>query len=102
MGIFSKKQDWEQSFRLRTRTAAGRSFLGLLFWLWGGLGLLFNTVSLMGLGTSVGVGSSAYLSATSLVWIGGMLLFGLGGLLANRDFDGERPLSMDPNVEITG
>jgi len=46
----------------------------------------------MGLSGSIGVGTSAYLAATSLIWIGGMVLFGIGALLARMDFDGERPL----------
>lgn len=27
----------------------------------------------------------------ALIWIGGMVLFGIGALLAHTDFDGERP-----------
>lgn len=46
----------------------------------------------MGLTGSVGVGTSAYLTATALIWIGGMVLFGIGALLSNNDFDGERQL----------
>ena len=91
MGIFSK-QEWEQTFRLRSRQGAGRGLLSGLFWLWGIIGLLFNAGSLMGLTGSIGVGTSAYLAATSLIWIGGMVLFGIGALLAHTDFDGERPL----------
>jgi hypothetical protein len=95
MGIFSKSQKWEQTFRLRDRHGPGRAFLAVLFWLWGLVGLLFNAGSLMGLTGSVGVGTSAYLTATSLIWIGGMLLFGMGALLAHNDFDGERPLDSE-------
>jgi hypothetical protein len=102
MGIFSSRPKWETYFRLRGRQGAGRGFLGLLFWLWGVVGLFFNAGSLMGLTGSVGVGTSAYLTATSLIWIGGMVLFGIGAVLANSDFDGERPLPQDPDeVRIT-
>jgi hypothetical protein len=92
MGIFSKSQEWEQTFRLRDRHGAGRAFCSVLFWFWGLVGLLFNGGSLMGLTGSVGIGTSAYLTATSLIWIGGMVLFGIGALISHSDFDGERPL----------
>jgi hypothetical protein len=68
MGIFSKKQQWERTFRLRNRQGAGRGFLAFLFWAWGLLGLFLNAGSLLGLTGSVGVGTSAYLTATSLIW----------------------------------
>ncbi|WP_316232534.1 hypothetical protein [Bradyrhizobium sp. SZCCHNR1051] len=96
MGILSGKKKWESTFRLRSHPSAGRGFLTVLFWLWGSIGLLLNGGSLMGLTGSVGVGTSAYLTATSLIWIGGMILFGLGALLSHNDFDGERPA--DPDV----
>lgn len=94
MGIFSK-QEWERSFRLRSRQRIGRGLLTVLFWLWGIVGLLFNAGTLLGLTGSIGVGTSALLAASSLIWIGGMVLFGMGALLAQTDFDGERPISLD-------
>lgn len=102
MRLFSQKLQWEQSFRLRSHHGASRGFLTVLFWLWGGVGLLFNAGTLMGLTGSVGVGTSAYLTATALIWIGGMVLFGMGALLSQNDFDGERPLAEDTgDVRIT-
>lgn len=92
MGIFSRKEVWERTFRLRSRTGGGKGFLVVLFWIWGVVGLIYNTGTLMGLTGSVGVGTSAYLTATALIWIGGMVLFGIGALLSNNDFDGERQL----------
>lgn len=59
------------------------------------MGLLFNAGILAGLTGNVGVGTSAYLTATCVVWIGGMVLFGIGALLAHTDFDGERPIEED-------
>ena len=56
------------------------------------IGPLFNAATLMELTGSVGVGTSAYLTANSLIWIEGMILFGLGALVAHNDFDGEWPL----------
>jgi hypothetical protein len=91
MGFFSKEQSWERTFRLRSHQGTGRGFLSVPFWLWGIVGLLFNAGSLMGLTGSIGVGTSAYLAATSPIWIGGMVLFGIGALLSHNEFDGERP-----------
>jgi hypothetical protein len=66
------------------------------------IGLLFNAGSLLGLTGSVGFGTSAYLSATSLIWIGGMVLFGIGALLSHNDFNGERPIPADDlDVRLT-
>ncbi|WP_439373038.1 hypothetical protein [Bradyrhizobium sp. DASA03120] len=77
------------------------AFLSALFWLWGVIGLLFNAGTLFGLTGSVGVGISAYLTATSLIWIGGMVLFGMGALLSHNDFVGERPLQeASDNIRI--
>lgn len=85
------RQDWERTFRLRSDAGGGRAFLTVLFWIWGAGGLFYNGVSLLLQQGAVGVGTSAYLTATALVWIGGMLLFGIGALLANNDYQGERP-----------
>jgi hypothetical protein len=57
-------------------------FLKVLFWIWGVAGLLIGTLSLLTTITgSVGVGTSAYISAGLLYWIGGMVLFGVGALM---------------------
>jgi hypothetical protein len=91
MGLFQRKESWERTFRLRSHHGASKGFLAVLFWLWGCVGLLFNAGTLFGLTGNIGIGTSAYLTATCLVWIGGMVLFGIGALLAHTDFDGERP-----------
>jgi hypothetical protein len=102
MALFSRKPAWEKTFRLRSQGSGGRSALAVLFWIWGLAGLLFNGGALLGLTGSIGVGTSAYLAATALVWIGGMMLFGIGALLAISDFDGERPVSEQlSDVRIT-
>lgn len=95
MGIFSRAQRYEQTFQLRSESGAGRGFLGVLFWLWGSIGLHFNASALFGLAGSIGVGTSAYLTATSMIWIGGMVSFGMGALLSHNDFAGERPIPPD-------
>jgi hypothetical protein len=99
MALFSPKVNWEQTFRLRRKASTGRSFLIILFWLWGILGLLFNAGSLLGLTGSIGVGTSAYIAASALVWIGGMIFFGIAALLCQLNFDGERP--SEPKDEYT-
>jgi hypothetical protein len=78
MGLFQRKEGWERTFRLRSHYGASKGFLAVLFWLWGVVGLLFNAGTLFGLTGNIGVGTSAYLTATCLVWIGGMVLFGVG------------------------
>ncbi|NYG49870.1 hypothetical protein GGD67_007369 [Bradyrhizobium sp. IAR9] len=95
MGLFKSKESWERTFRLRSHHGVSKGFLAVLFWLWGVVGLLFNAGTLFGLTGNIGVGTSAYLTATCLVWIGGMVLFGIGALLAHSDFDGERPIGED-------
>ena len=54
-----------------------------MFYLWGGGGLLLNLFAMAMLLTtnSVGVGTSAYNSALTLIWIGGMIFFAAGYLL---------------------
>ncbi|MGY3409535.1 YpbF family protein [Bradyrhizobium sp. 187] len=91
MGLFKRKEKWDRTFRLRSQQSTGRGLLACLFWLWGVVGLLFNAGTLFGLTGSIGVGTSALLAASALIWIGGMVLFGIGALLAHTDFDGERP-----------
>ncbi|MDA9406508.1 MULTISPECIES: hypothetical protein [unclassified Bradyrhizobium] len=84
MGLFSRKEQWERTFRLKSHHGIARGFLVVLFWFWGGVGLLFNAGTLFGLTGSIGVGTSAYLTATCLVWIGGMVLFGIGAYSLTR------------------
>jgi hypothetical protein len=57
----------------------------------GSIGLLFNASALFGPTGSIGVGTPVYLTATSMIWIGGMVLFGMGALLSRNDFAGRTP-----------
>ena len=52
----------------------GREALIGLFWVWGLFGLIGNLLTLNG---QIGIEASS----SQLLWIGGMLLFGLGALL---------------------
>ena len=50
----------------------------IIFAIWGALGLVFNLVNSLTLfAPSVGVGQSSYVSAFVLIWIGGLLFFGI-------------------------
>jgi hypothetical protein len=55
-----------------------RAVLMGLFWVWGAFGLIGNLLSL---NSQMGVAALS----SQLLWIGGMLLFGLGALLLRRD-----------------
>ena len=55
--------------------------MSVVFWIWGILGLLINGMSWLSLTGNVGVGTSAYMAAGILLWIGGMVLFGLGAVI---------------------
>ena len=101
MRLFSRPPSWERTFRLRSQIGFGRGLLSFFFWAWGLIGFLFNAGSLLGLTGSVEVGTSAYLTATSLIWIGGMVLFGIGALLSHNDFEGERPAPGDGDIRIS-
>jgi hypothetical protein len=46
--------------------------------------------------SSVGVGTSSYTSAMALIWIGGMLFFGLGSILFQKT-----AMSSATDVQIT-
>jgi hypothetical protein len=82
-------ETWTTSAKLegRTRTA----WLVIIFWLWGVGGLIVNGMNFIALSGSVGVGTSAYLMVGVLLWIGGMLLFGIGALIVPADHDFKRP-----------
>lgn len=97
-----RRGQWECTFRLRGRNSFSKSVLVMLFWLWGFGGLLFNGANIVGLTGSIGVGTSAYLSVMILLWIGGMLLFGIGALLSYSDFDGERQAEVADDIRIDG
>jgi hypothetical protein len=61
-----------------------RRVLNICFWVWGLAGLVGNAFNLLG--------PSIYPLAALLYWIGGMLLFGLGALQANSNYDFKRPV----------
>jgi hypothetical protein len=82
---------YTSSALLKAMPSSVRIVLIVCFWIWGILGLLGNSVYFWGLAGSVGVGTSTYLAVELLYWIGGMLLFGLGGVLTTSSYDFKRP-----------
>ena len=61
-----------------------RTILVWIFGVWGVVGLIFSLVNYSSAmqATSIGVGTTAYLMVGLLLWIGGMVLFGVGALIA--------------------
>jgi hypothetical protein len=91
MGLFRSRQKWDEVYQINSRTNGARLLLAMLFWLWGIVGfvmILFDAAETMSkLQTGVGVGQSSFLAALAVVWIGGMVFFGLGSLLAGSGMD---------------
>lgn len=71
-----------------SRVGSAQGALRGAFWIWGCLGFAATALSSVSLfiQTSVGVGSSSYVTAIATLWIGGMLFFGLGAMLCT-DFE---------------
>jgi uncharacterized membrane protein YhaH (DUF805 family) len=91
MGLFRSRQKWDEVYQINSRTSGARFLLAMLFWLWGIVGfvliLLDAAETMSKLQTGVGVGQSSFLAALAVVWIGGMIFFGLGSLLAGSGLD---------------
>jgi hypothetical protein len=56
------------------------------FGIWGSVGFLVNLIVLadVHMGGAIGVGTAERATAVALIWIGGMLFFGLGAILFRR------------------
>jgi hypothetical protein len=91
MQIFHKAPRWEEVYQINGSLGAIRFLMGMLFWIWGvgGFGLVFMQLAEMmsKMKEGVGVGSSSFLAALAVVWIGGMVFFGLGALIAGANFN---------------
>src|SRR3954449_11697731 len=91
MGLFRSRQRWDEIYQINQRTRGMRFVLAMLFWLWGIAGfavIIFDAADTMSkLQTGVGVGQSSFLAALAVVWIGGMVFFGIGALLAGSDME---------------
>jgi len=91
------------SFKISTGASLGAGLFQFLFWVWGFFGGLYVGLYTIQIvlrvegGVGVGIGSSGYLSALSLVWIGGMIFFGLGSILIARPLDGSGAIEQRPD-----
>jgi hypothetical protein len=57
-----------------------------LFLVWGGVGFFPNIINMLHIwGGGASVGNSSVFSATALIWIGGMIFFGLPSLMFRND-----------------
>jgi hypothetical protein len=74
----------------RIVATSSRALLVWIFWLWGLAGLVVLGAYFYSLPRPVGVGTSAYLTAMILYWMGGMILFGLAGAMLTTSFDFQR------------
>jgi hypothetical protein len=100
MGWFSEKSDWEETFRINALPRGGRGFCSVIFWIWGLGGLLLIGSEFVSIPSGVGVGTSSYIAAQSVYWLGGMVLFGLGALIDTQDFSGVRPKPKDDYGDV--
>jgi len=55
------------------------------------VGLVIIAVDFLSLPPNVGVGTSAYIGAAALLWIGGMVMFGIGTLISAGHYQFRRP-----------
>ena len=63
----------------------------VLFFAWGWIGLLLNLIFVLvsfGHKEVAGAGTSAFVTATEVLWIGGCTFFGLGALIIDDQQDG--------------
>jgi hypothetical protein len=100
VGLFSKKQEWEETFRINALTRGGRGFCSVIFWMWGFGGLVIIGFEVISIPAGVGFGTSSYIAAQSVYWLGGMVLFGLGALIDTQDFSGVRPKAKDDYGDV--
>jgi hypothetical protein len=100
MGLFSKKAEWDETFRINAIGRTGRGICSALFWIWGLGGLALIGFEFLSIPSGVGVGTSSYIAAQSVYWLGGMILFGLGALLDTHDFSGVRPKATDDYGDV--
>jgi len=81
----SRAEDEKQERRIMKR------FFKVLFFAWGWIGLLLNLIFVLvsfGHKEVAGAGTSAFVTATEVLWIGGCTFFGLGALIIDDQQDG--------------
>jgi hypothetical protein len=77
----------------RIESASSKPILVAMFWAWGVIGLVGLLVAIATLPSGVGIGTSGYLTMCAVVWMGGLVLFGLGSLLPKTVLEFKRPAS---------
>lgn len=91
MRLFYRAPRWEKVYQINRSLGAVRFLISMLFWIWGlpGFGFVFTQLAeiMSKLKDGVGVGSSSFLAALAVVWIGGMVFFGLCALIAGSNFN---------------
>jgi hypothetical protein len=68
--------------------------------MWGIGGLVLIGFEFVSVPSGVGVGTSSYIAARSVYWLGVMVLFGLGALIDTQDFSGVRPKTKDDYGDV--
>jgi hypothetical protein len=90
-----QQQTWVTSARIEAKSAARRVLI-FLFWIWGLLGLLATVILALHAngvaiapwtGTLVSELSLPTWTETMLLWIGGMILFGVGAAAAPISYE---------------
>jgi hypothetical protein len=89
--FFGKREKHTHAAWLICMGSGGRTLCQIVFWLWGFGGLLVlvpGGVPGSGVPGLIGLNSVP----TLLYWIGGLLVFGIGGALQISDYDFKRPV----------
>ena len=92
----------DKFYSIMPTVTTGRFWLIIGFWVWGLIGLIGGVIGYLNLPSVVGVGTSGLFLVGEMLWIGGMVLFGLGGLLLppkslpNRVSLGSQEITIEP------
>ena len=104
MRIFHRAPRWEEVYQINGSLSGVRFLMGSLFWIWGLAGfalvLIQLTEMMSKLKECVGAGSSSFLAVLAVVWIGGMVFFGLGALVAGSNFNVVQRASEDEYGDV--
>jgi hypothetical protein len=88
---------WQASARIVSRMGEWRGVLACVFVMWGVVGFAGVSVEVIGvlharsLGLTINAITTTFIAMEALWWIGGMVLLGIGALLAGARLTIERP-----------